>query len=791
MTLPFLVNDLRMKYPTSNIQRPISILLHFAFYIFLTNVAFAQPTYPIGGWQSYLPFRNGVLVTQSNEQVIYATNEAIFTLDKADLAVDFLTKTDGLSNVGVRQIKYNQGSETLIVVYDNSVIDLVRTNEIITLNDIKNFNNIIGRKEVNNIFIENAEQVYLATSFGISRLNVVSGLFEFTTFTGVEVNDVAVFNNKIYIATEEGIYRVATDNFNIDDFSNWTYLNDNVGLPMDYSASILEVFNGKLYLGANDVLYQLIDDRVEEVHTEEGFKLAFSSAENEHLLVGYECGSCDGKVLAFNADNSIETVPNGCVARPQAVVEDEQGRIWFADRFDNIRYANSINDGDCRLLSFNSPLDNNVQDIAVTEDKVWVATGGVNPTFNYLFRQTGFYSFGDGDWTAFNRNTTPAIKAADLFDFYTMLTHPETGDVYAGSFYDGLVIFNGEDFTIYDDSNSSLNNPQGDADRTRVSGLAFDGENNLWVSNHAAQRPFSVLTNAGEWQNFSTLRCAGNDVNLLEVLVDENGFKWFTSSSTNTGLLVYDTGDLADTGDDRCRVFTASNSDLPTNQVNDVALDLDGDIWVGTAGGVVVFQCGPQVFEDCNATEVITDQDATNLGLLLSGDEVKAVAVDGANNKWFGTTNGVFVQSPDGKDQLAHFTVDNSPLLSNTITDITIRQATGEVFIGTTEGLMSYRTEATTGGRTNSINIYAFPNPVRPEYDGPIAITGLAQDANVKITDVNGQLIYETRAQGGQAVWDGNDYNGRRASTGVYLVFSTSKNLTNPDAAVTKILFVK
>ncbi|MEL7021427.1 MAG: two-component regulator propeller domain-containing protein, partial [Bacteroidota bacterium] len=405
------------------------------------------------------------------------------------------------------------------------------------------------------------------------------------------------------------------------------------------------------------------------------------------------------------------------------------------------------------------------------------------------FRQTGFYSLVAGEWTAYNRNNTTAL--AELFDFYTILTNTATNEVYAGSFLDGLVVFDGTNFTVYDDSNSSLNNAIGDENRTRVSGLALDATGNLWISNHAAERPFSVRTTTGDWQSFSTSRCAGNDANLLEVLVDDNGYKWFTSNTSSVGLLVYDTGVLEDNSDDRCRVFTSTNSALPNNTVKDIVVDQDGDVWVGTSEGVVVFQCGPQVFDNCDATEITTDQDETNLGRLLSGNEVSAVAIDGGNNKWFGTTNsGIFVQSPDGREQLAHFNINNSPLLSNTITDISIRDKTGEVFIGTSEGLMSYRAQATSGGVVNSNNIYAFPNPVRPEYDGDIAITGLAQNADVKITDVNGQLIYETRAQGGQAIWDGNDYNGRRASTGVYLVFSTNNNLNNPDAAVAKILFI-
>lgn len=768
--------------------------MRFRFSTFLLLIPIflsAQLDIPIGGWKSYLPYRTGRQVTQSASTVYYATSESILTLDKTELSVDFLSKTDGLSNIGIRTIQYNQGSETLIIVYNNSVIDLVQSEGIKTLSDIKNFNNIIGKKEVNNIFVENEADVYLATSYGVSKLNVLTGLFEFTTFTGIVVNDVVVFDNAIYAATDEGIYSVAKNNFNIDDFGNWTFLGEDIGLPNDYSTQALEVYENQLYLGIDSILYRVNNGKVDSLYAQDGMTLSFMTAENKHLLVGYFCENCNGKVVALSSDGTFQKVPNQCTSRPLNAIEDQQGRIWFADLFRDFRYAKNLTDQNCRKLSFNSPYSKNVQEIAVSDNELWLASGGLNPTFNYLFRQDGFFSLIDGEWNDYSKRDIPAIKEADLFDFYAIAIHPENGNIYAGSFLDGLVEYDGENFTVFDDSNSSLNNAVGDESRTRVSGLAFDQDNNLWVSNDFASRPFSVYKNDGTWQSFSNSRCSGNDTRLLEVLIDENNFKWFVLGGANAGIMVYDTGEnLEDTADDRCRVFTAANSNLPTNQVNDIALDLDGDIWVGTAGGVVVFQCGPTVFDDCDALEVITDQDETNLGLLLSGDEVKAVAIDGANNKWFGTTNGIFVQSPDGKDEMAHFTAENSPLLDNNIIDIAIRNSTGEVFIGTAQGLISYRGQATTGEVRNAKDIYAFPNPVRPDYGGSIAIKGLAQDANVKITDVNGQLIYETRAQGGQAIWNGNDYTGRRASTGVYLVFSTSKNLTNPDAAVAKILFI-
>ena len=180
---------------------------------------------------------------------------------------------------------------------------------------------------------------------------------------------------------------------------------------------------------------------------------------------------------------------------------------------------------------------------------------------------------------------------------------------------------------------------------------------------------------------------------------------------------------------------------------------------------------------------------------LLETENVIDIAVDGANRKWIGTQNGVFLLSPSGEEQVDRFTVANSPLFDNNIVDIAVDQQTGEVFIGTAKGIISYQSDAVEGGRVHRSDILVYPNPVREDYEGPIAINGLARDAVVKITDVTGKLVFETNALGGQAVWNGRDYNGRRVQTGVYLVFSSS-NARNtslnarPDAAVAKIMVI-
>jgi hypothetical protein len=446
------------------------------------------------------------------------------------------------------------------------------------------------------------------------------------------------------------------------------------------------------------------------------------------------------------------------------------------------------------------PYSEDNREFAIYDNQLWMVAGGVNQTFSNRFLDHGFASFIDGRWSIYNRFTRDELKGPlkddpsdDMLDFLTITVHPDNGIVYAGSFYEGLIEFDGETMIQYDENNSTLGNAVGDASRTRISGLAFDEENNLWVSNHSAERPLSVLKADGTWQSFAP-SCRQEEIHQLEV--DQNGFKWIVVNNSVAGVILFDEGELDNPSDDRCRTFTANNSNLPTNNTNCLTVDLEGDVWVGTTEGVVIFECGANAFDNiCQGTRRIVEQDGFG-AFLLETEEVQTIAVDGANRKWIGTQNGVFVLSPSGDEQIAHFTEANSPLFDNNIIDIEVNPQNGEVFIGTDKGVISYLGEAIEGGQVNNSTIEIYPNPVRPEYQGTIAIRGLARDANVKITDIHGRLVFETTALGGQAIWDGFDYNGRRADSGVYLVFSTSNArftgfTAKPSAAVGKILFVK
>ena len=755
----------------------------------------------IGQWKTHLPYQSGPYVTQSPEEVFFSTGEAVLIIDKSELSISFLDKVRGLSRTGISLVKYHPVLRTLLVVYEDSSIDLVpEEGGVITLNQIPNFANFVGKKTIAQVYIESDSTVLLAANYGISRLNIRKAEFVWTAFTGVAVEDVTNWQNQIYLATAEGIYTTAVNSAFPEDFSSWQLIGTEDGFPAFYSTTALVPYQGQLFTNIDNTLVAYDGDSVQVIQQgPTGNTLSYLSAEGENLIIAYTCDNgCQGELYYLNPTGALNSLPRGCVGIPTSVVQDEQGRLWFGDRYRDYRMLPNIEQNQCDYLNFNSPYSSENREMAIFNNQVWLASGGVTNTFNYRFLDHGFASLIDGKWTIYNRNNTEAIKGRDpnttdddLFDFLSIAVHPGNGKVYAGSFFEGLLEYDGTEFTLYNDENSSLGNAVGDVKRTRISGLAFDDDNQLWVSNHTAEFPVSVLTNDGIWKKFKP-SCNVGEIHQIDV--DGNGYKWMVSNSSSAGVMVFDEGDFDDPSDDRCRIFSQNNSLLPTNQSNCLVADLEGDIWVGTAEGIIIFECGSGAFDPaCQGTSRIFNEGGFNEPL-LNTEDIQTIAVDGANRKWIGTKNGIFVLSSDGEEQIARFTANNSPLLDDNIIDIAINDLNGEVFIGTNEGIISYKSDAIGGGPFHSSEIQVFPNPVRPDYRGPIAIRGLARDANVKITDISGRLVFETTANGGQAIWEGTDYTGRRVASGVYLVFSADNPRTagfnDPSSASTRIVFI-
>lgn len=764
----------------------LTSLLVISFSMFLSG----QSDLRIGQWKEHLPYNGGATVTQSETKIYYGTEFAIMAINKADTSdVQFFSKVDGLSDAGPSWIKFHQPLRTLIIGYKNGNIDLLDSSGVTNINDILRNTSIQGDKKITSIYTNNSPLAYICTPFGLVILNLTTGQFQSTVFTSSAALGFTEFQDKYYLAVENGLYVYDPASGNIiEDFNQWTKVTT-PKLSANYTCQAVGVYRNVLYAGVNGDLYRF--DLDSAWYHRDGFAVQFISTEGPYLMAGFSCvNECIGKVFFFREAGYWHENGIFCTARPSYCVEDERGRVWYADRFPEFRLAqNRV--VPCEILKYDTPYSGSVSEMEVEDGILYVATGGVSESYGYLGNKDGFFTFDRVSWKTYNQFNTPEIAATGLENFFRILPDPNSDTMYVGSYWGGLLATDGLTYKVYDDANSSLQGAVGDTVRERVTGLAFDADQNLWVTNFLAGRPLSVRKPDGSWKSFD-FPCS-NMTSVSQLVIDQRGYKWMQLYSKSASLIVYDDGGtIDDETDDRCIQLSASNTEIPSNSVYCLAVDLEGDIWVGTAEGPVVFDGGADIFSGYEGSRIKVDQDGV-LNYLFGEETIYSIAVDGANRKWFGTSSGVFVQSPAGNEEVASYNTNNSPLLDNRIIDIAIDPDNGIVYIATIGGIMSVRTDAIVGQEVHSDEVYTFPNPVRPDYDGPIAIRGLARDAVVKITDIRGQILFETRALGGQAIWDGRDLNGERASTGVYLVFSTaaSNGFTRPDALVTKILMVK
>ncbi len=768
----------------------------------------AQSEIALGEWQSHLPYQRSNRVTQSAEKAYYATDESIFILDKEDKTIDFLTKIEGLSETGIQNLLFDEVNNQLIVAYFNGVFDIVTPDDVFRVSDIKDKSEIQGDKLIYDMYIQDGQLLYLATGFGLVQFDLGTFEFGFTMDLSQRVEKVDGEGNEVMILlaednsldTPEGIYALDVNSTNAPGFfQEWQKLE--AGLPQD--SVIVDIYaqgNKKYVVTQSEVYLSQAGGPFTSI-----YQSAFTQFDNIFIKPypeGWILGMTNenpsrgkGKVLLFdNEDNRTETI-SSCMRNLQDAVVDEAGGVFFCDIWRGISYLESL-DGPCNELEINSPFARSASHIAIQDNQVYITSGGVRENFGDEFSQgggtDGIYILAESEWSNINNLSTPFIKDNSFHQIYKVAASPEGDKVYFASFWAGLGRYDVETQqmdTLFNTENSPLENQVGDQ-RVRLSGLAFDADNTLWISNFGAPEPLVALSEEGTWHSFP-IRNA--DDKLTNIDVDDTGLIWITIGGTSGGLVVYDPGeDLADPTDDRQRYLNQNNSEIPSNFVNTVKVDNEGAVWVGTGTGVVVFECGTSALdESCIGTKRKVLQDI-DVAFLLATEDVLSIAVDGANRKWFGTRNGIFVQSADGEEQIAKFDADNSPLFDNIIRAMAFNEETGEMYIGTDKGIQSYRTETTSANDFHKSTVIAFPNPVRPDYRGPIAINGLANEAEVRITDIDGRLVYKTRALGGQAIWDGNNLNGNDVAGGVYLVFSSSSELFNdPDTYVAKILVVR
>ncbi len=771
-------------------------IIVFSLSLFFSGILTAQ-NIGVGQWRDQLPYKKCIDVVEAGEIIYCATPYSLFYYNKADESVQRLTKVNGLSDVGINAINYSSDHNTLIIAYSNTNIDLIKGNKIVNIPDIKR-KTILGNKTINKVLLID-KLAYLSCGFGIVVLDIEKEEIYDTYYIGPDGNKINILDltyndTAFFAATESGVYYASLTNPNLANFSSWT--KDQTILYPDEKYNLIQSFNGKVFANVSKTEYNtdillVYDGNVwgifnpEETYTKRSISVNYdqmiiSSSDNVQVF-----DSDFTRSYLINSVNSSFTLPNDAII-------DKDNFVWIADR----RYSliKTWNKGyGSEVIELNGPGSINVFQLASGGNDIWVAPGGRTGTWGPANIKDGLFFFNGDDWTTYNSSTIPALDT--IYDFVCITVDPANYQkVYSGNWGTGVLEFiNGELTEIYTPANSEIQPHSNNENFVPISAVCFDNNNNLWIANSGANSLLTVKTYEGDWKAFD-LGTNARSIDLGRMIIDSYNQKWIikrVNVSDGRYLIVFnDNNTILDTSDDETKILgpQPNYGNIPGSAVYSMAVDLDGEVWIGTDEGICVFYSPEDIFESStvNAQRILVEQDGY-VQYLLETEIVTAITINGANQKWMGTQKaGAFLLSEDGTEQIHHFTEDNSPLLSNDIIDIAINDD-GEVFFGTSKGIISFKGYATPGGPTNN-DVYAYPNPVREDYSGVIAIRGLVNNANVKITDISGTLIYTTQAEGGQAIWDGKNFDGRRAHTGVYMVFSSNDD--GSETLVTKILFI-
>jgi hypothetical protein len=451
----------------------------------------------------------------------------------------------------------------------------------------------------------------------------------------------------------------------------------------------------------------------------------------------------------------------------------------------------------------NSPIRNYPYYMHFAGERLLVAGGG--HIANRLFRPGTVMTFDNNTWNNF-QETGISQQTGHAYQDINCVAQDPNDDThhFAASAGEGIYEFrNGAFVKWYSMHNSPLEsalpNESYSANYVRVNGLIYDRAANLWMVSCETPHAVTVLKNDGTWASlhYPEITKASN---FGRTIFDRRGRLWATSSRIESGgLFCLDYANTVDdTSDDQHRFITRFTNQegtlLDQLAVYCIVEDKEGVIWAGTNKGPLVLNTPSRFFdEDFYCTQIkVPRNDGSNLADFLLADEIiNALAVDGGNRKWVGTSNnGIYLLSADGVQTIHHFTEENSPLPSNSIESIAIHPRTGQVFIGTTRGLVSYQSNATDAAESfKKADVRAYPNPVRPNYGGVITVTGLVYDSDVKIVDTAGHLIYKGTSLGGQFTWDGRNRQGQRVATGIYMVLATDSE--GKEGVVTKIAFIR
>jgi len=758
--------------------------------IAVMQVFFLQAQNFENNWTGYFSYASLKSISQGNDKIYAAAENSIFIYDLSTQETETISTINGLSGKEITTAYYSENYGLYVVGYKNGLIEIVIDGDenILKVVDIREKLTIPPDSKQINHFYEYNDKLYISTGYGISVYNMGALEFGDTYYIGdlggqIAVTQTTVFGDLIYASTSNnGIKSALVNDENIIDYQEWT-------------TSSLGGYKGIQTLGTE--LYVLNNTNILfKQDSDLGF-IEIDSFSSSVIDFGVQ-----SNILTITTENTVQAFEEGY--NLLAEVNNLMGYDYTLQSgfyFNNIFYLGTSTLGmlvvpespqEALQVLPAGPLYNQPFSIDASPGQLWVSYGDVDLTFNpFPLTRKGISNFKNEAWKNIKYDSLiNQLGVNDVNDLVYVKINPENPFVsYMSSYQKGLLKLNGQEPSIlYNETNSPMDIALENEDEgIRVYGADFDREQNLWFVQSKIDNGLLKLTPDGQFQtiDISNIIDAESELALSKVAVSRTGYVFF--GAVENGLIGYNptTNQFNKIGEG------LGSGNLPTTDIKALVFDNQNRLWIGTRKGLRVLYSVGSFFEsgaETDAQPIIILEDGVPQELLFL-QSITDIEVDGSNNKWISTaTSGVFYLSSNGQETLFRFTSDNSPLPSDNVLDIAIDDSSGKVYFATKDGLVAFN-GTSTAARDDLENVYAFPNPVRPNFTGNVTIKGLTAKANVKITDITGNLVFETTSEGGSVQWDTTAFGKYKVASGVYLILITSDD--NLQTKVAKIMIIR
>ena len=754
------------------------------FILLISQFFFAQQTNQL--WKGYFSYNEIVDVESASDAVFAATQNAVFSKAIASSDLKIFNSINGLKPESITTIHHSQTTNKTFAGNTNGLLLIINSDGTISTKvDIINEVPVPPNKKKINDFYEHEGKLYIATDYGISVMDIATSEFIITYFIGTsgeetEVLQTTVLNNQIYAVTRSfGIRKGDLANPNLYDFSQWQTFD------AGFWGGIVTFNNELVAMNADAKTYRYNGTFFQQVlnQTQAGLKIKTNGTEliittQNHVFVLNQ---------AYNVLVDITQIPNYNVIFKAATVVN--GILYIGTEKDGLFSAALTNPSVFEVLSPNGPVRNYIFRVKKAPNYLWAVYGDYTRDYNpYALDEFGISKFS-------NENGWELIPYNDLFQAKSIsdiVINPNNpNQVYATSYFSGLLKIEGDNIELFNNTNTGPNgleslvvsgNPS--YIDIRINSPAFDKDGNLWLTNAFVQKAIKVLRSNGQWQSYNLAGIAPtvSTGRYGPMAIDKNRTKWVPS--INDGLIAFN-----ENYNNKFIVINTTNGNLPDNDVRCVAVDNRNQLWIGTYAGLRTVSVDRFISSDELTTNAIIIQEGDLAQELFYQQTILDIAVDGANRKWVSIADGgVFLVSSDGQQTIYRFTKNNSPLPSDNINDIEIDGVSGEVFFATDKGMVSFLGTSTKPSDSLS-DVFVYPNPVRPNFVGTVKISGLTDKANVKITDIEGNLVHETTSSGGTIEWDTKAFGKHKVASGVYMIFVASEDAT--DSTVKKVMIIR